>query len=413
MKRIRLFLPVLIGLLSVFDTVLAAGDGDGNKNAARIVYGIDSAMMSSRMYFKNTEFINVGGYDSITYPEEIYRLRIELLNHTTVIPLIYNESVQKYIHAYSLQNKTKLNRIYGLSKYYFPLFESYLSKYNLPLELKYLAAVESALDPNAISVSGATGLWQFIKPTSDLMGLVVSSYIDERRDPYLATEAACRYLEYLYRSFDDWLLALAAYNGGPGAVKKAIIRANGNTDYWQIRQYMSVQMQNYVPAFIAMCYLMNFHREHSVVEAYQGVDFFGVDTLHITGPLNLGILSEELQFPKEEMLFLNPMFIRQYIPGDSNTYPLVLPHHKATEFLVMQNSSSFLEKTDLFVLKTYKNDEEEPTEIVKHFVEKGETLHRIAMKYNCTVDDILKWNGLQPDHKLLWGEMLIIRKRQV
>ncbi|HQL69874.1 MAG TPA: transglycosylase SLT domain-containing protein [Bacteroidales bacterium] len=381
---------------------------DGEKKAARMVYSVDSALNA---FLPQNVVCGKGISDTLMYPDEVYRVRIENLSGSMMIPLVYNEHVKKYIDAYSLQNKTKLNRIAALSKYYFPLFEEYLSKYNLPVELKYLAAVESALDANAISVSGATGLWQFIKPTADLMGLRVTSFIDERRDPFLATDAACRYLEYLYRTFGDWHLALAAYNGGPGAVKKAIIRAGGNTDYWQIRPYMTTQMQNYVPAFIAMCYLMNYTREHLIVEAGQNPPYYEVDTLHVSGPLNLVSLAAELDYPIEDIRFLNPVFFRNYIPDDGYTYSLVLPHSKATAFLVKQTGGEFAKNADLFEY-TKEPLQSQTAQKKIHLVEKGETLHRIAITYGCTVEDILKWNGLPATHQLLYGEKLLIQTTQ-
>ncbi|MBQ2076129.1 MAG: lytic transglycosylase domain-containing protein, partial [Bacteroidales bacterium] len=161
------------------------------------------------------------------YPEIVYEKRIANLDELTSIKLEYNDVVLKYIKAYGLSNRPKMQKVIGLSAYYFPIFEEYFAKYGLPLELKYLAAVESSLDPNAISKSGAVGLWQFLKPTADVMGLKVTTYIDERRDVRKSTDAACRYLRYLYETFGDWQLALVAYNGGQGTVKNAIERSGG------------------------------------------------------------------------------------------------------------------------------------------------------------------------------------------
>ncbi|MDD4148878.1 MAG: lytic transglycosylase domain-containing protein, partial [Bacteroidales bacterium] len=180
------------------------------------------------------------------YPPYIYEQRINYLNELSPIKFNYNQHVQVYIEAYGLRNRDKMQLVMSKSMYYFPIFEEYLSKYGLPLELKYLAAVESALDPNAISKSGAVGLWQFMKPTADLFDLKLTSYIDERRDVFKSTDAACRYLKYLFNTFGDWQLALAAYNGGPGTVKKAIARSGGKTNYWELRPYLSNEMQNYV-----------------------------------------------------------------------------------------------------------------------------------------------------------------------
>ncbi|NLA24433.1 MAG: transglycosylase SLT domain-containing protein [Bacteroidales bacterium] len=404
-KIIKIF--VLTFLLNSVSLCIASNpEKDEYKKPDNFIYSIDSSLhgFSNKNFAK--DFLKPNISDTIQYPTEIYKIRIANLSGSMIIPLEYNEFVQKYIDAYSIQNKTKLNRIYALSKYYFPLFEDYLIKYNLPLELKYLSAIESALDVNAISVSGATGLWQFVKSTSDVMGLKVNSYIDERRDPFMSTEAACKYLEYLYRTFEDWHLALAAYNGGPGAVKKAILRAGGNTNYWEIRKYMSEQMQNYVPAFIAMAYLLNHTEEHQVKEAGAIYSFYDIDTIHVSGPINLANLANELNFSFEDIKFLNPMFYKNFIPDDGNTYPLVLPHSKATAFLVKQIGGQLTDSIKIFDYSAQKKNIEKVQKL--HAVERGESLHKIAMKYSCTVKDILEWNGLQENHNLLFGEKLII-----
>ena len=199
-----------------------------------------------------------------TFPDIYYEYKIAELSKVSPIKLDYNQDVKKYIDLYLEKRSEKVSEFLGLEELYFPIFEEYLDKYNLPLELKYLPIVESGLNPLAQSSSGAMGLWQLLLNASKLLGLQVTSYRDERCDPYLSTEAACKYLKYLYETFNDWQLALAAYNGGPGEIRNAIQRSGGKTDFWQIQPYLPEQTKWYVPSFIAIVYLANHASEHGI-----------------------------------------------------------------------------------------------------------------------------------------------------
>ena len=194
--------------------------------------------------------------------DSIYDHRLQELDALSPMQLDYNPVVRSFIDLYSKRRREQVGRMLGLANYYFPLFEQALDKYDMPLELKYLAVVESALNPTARSRVGAAGLWQFMYATGKMNGLTVNSYVDERHDPLKATEAACKYLTTLYNIFDDWNLALAAYNSGPGNVNKAIRRSGGKTNYWEIRPFLPRETAGYVPAFIAVNYIMNYHEEH-------------------------------------------------------------------------------------------------------------------------------------------------------
>ena len=348
--------------------------------------------------------------DSIPqYPDVVVASRIERLNRLSPIEFEYNEAVKSYIEAYAVKNTEKVSRILGLSEYYFPVFESYLDKYNLPFELKYLAAVESALDQNAVSRSGAVGLWQIMNNTAKLLGLRSDSYIDERRDVYRSTEAACRYLEYLYRTFGDWQLALAAYNGGPGMVKKAIAKSGGKTNYWEIRPYLTPQMQNYVPAFIAMNYVVKYASEHSIKPSTATLSHYILDTVNVKGPIAFDAISELIDWPADSILWLNPMFRLSFIPEDTCSFSLVLPEQYMLKYLFKPDSIDLSQQ----ILKDY------PSMLLRagdtlglkrssHLVKKGETLHRIAMQYDCTLQNINAWNNLSETHRLKYDEQLII-----
>jgi membrane-bound lytic murein transglycosylase D len=344
-----------------------------------------------------------------SYPDKIYKKRIEQLNKTTPIKLEFNEPVLKYIEAYGLQNRGKLRTIISVSSYYFPIFEEYLAKYNLPLELKYLAAVESALNPNAVSQSGAVGLWQFMLNTSNIFDLDVNSYIDERRDVFKSTDAACRYLDFLYKTFNDWQLALAAYNGGPGMVTRAIARSEGKTCYWELRPYFTEQMQNYVPAFIAMTYLMNYHAEHNLFPDKTVLDFYNYDTIMISGPLSFKQIEKVTGYPEDSIAVFNPIFIKNIIPEDQKTYSLVLPRKHIINFLANKHLAyRIIIPEDVYHDIKAKSGEINGRELVYHKVLRGETLNRLSIRYGVTVNNILAWNNLPDDYILRFDDTLKI-----
>ncbi|MDA3779041.1 MAG: transglycosylase SLT domain-containing protein [Bacteroidales bacterium] len=341
------------------------------------------------------------------FADLVYEYRIAELNNLTPIELEYNERVRRYIDVYTIERRKHLAEIIGLSKLYFPLFEEKLDKYNLPFELKYLAIVESALNPKAISSSDAVGLWQFKLNTGRMFNLKVNSYIDERCDPYLSTEAACSYLQYLHRIFGDWQLALAAYNGGPGEVKKAIERSGGKTNFWEILPYLPEQTKNYVPAFIAVNYVMNYHNEHtigSIPSKYINID---IDSLQITQSVSFKRISDVLDIPIATLEFLNPIYKQNYIPKLKRDAIVILPTEKILPFLrneemIFDKNISKKEFVDINDIGLTKNKLE-----ITHNVKKGEYFHKIAIKYNCTIEDIRIWNNLI-NNDLSVGQKLVI-----
>ena len=344
------------------------------------------------------------------YPEIVYEKRIANLDELTSIKLEYNDVVLKYIKAYGLSNRPKMQKVIGLSAYYFPIFEEYFAKYGLPLELKYLAAVESSLDPNAISKSGAVGLWQFLKPTADVMGLKVTTYIDERRDVRKSTDAACRYLRYLYETFGDWQLALVAYNGGQGTVKNAIERSGGKTNHWELLPFFTDQMKNYVGAFIAMEYLMQYHAEHNLFPNQAYIEYMKTDTLQVKGPIHLKNVAQSTGIEYETLKALNPQYLLAYIPNDGEYHTLTMPFDKTTVFLSkitevqnvpQQVNDSIIATEEL--PSTIKRDK-----LVIHKVVAGDNLFRISMKYSCSISEIKKWNGMAEDHVIHVGDEIKI-----
>ena len=342
------------------------------------------------------------------YPDMFYEYRIAELNKKTPIELVFNESVKHYIELFSIQRHDEFAKIIGLTELYFPIFDEYLDRYHLPFELKYLPVIESGLNPLAISKSGAVGLWQFLINTCKLFDLDVDSYIDERCDPYRSTEAACKYLKYLNNIFNDWQLVLSSYNGGPGDVRKAIARSQGETDYWKIRPFLSEQAQEYVPAFIAAVYLINNYKEHNIVPVKPAFDYRNLDTLMLDYSLYFSQISDITGISSEMLRFLNPVYKTDFIPDLDKPATLVLPSNKVIDFL--SNESSILgkvnTKSDYFSMLKDANNLNDKIKII-HVVEKGEFLHKIAMKYNCTPENIKTWNNL-PDFAINPGQKLIL-----
>jgi len=331
---------------------------------------------------------------------DVFEQRLLLLNNETPIELEYNDVVKKYINLYLNTKKDLIAKMLGISKLYFPLFEETLDKYDLPLELKYLAIVESALNPLARSKSGAIGLWQFMYNTGNMLGLNVTSYIDERRDPIKSTEAACNYFAFLYNTFNDWQLALAAYNGGPSVVRKAIIRSGGKTDYWNLRPYLPEETRGYVPAFIAVSYMMNYAKEHNIEPVEPKFSYLQIDTVVINQPVLFSEISSKLNIPISTLKFLNPTFKQDFIPQSSLPYVLVLPANRISDYLKNEKNIATSNSSN----SLYKN--EDKSEIL-HIVKKGEYLSIIALEYSCSIDNIKKWNNLQNDN-LSTGQGLII-----
>lgn len=330
---------------------------------------------------------------------------LAILDRHTLIPLVHNQYVEEYIEAYAIKNPDKISRVLALKEYYFPIFEQYLDRYELPLELKYLAVVESALDPQAVSRSGAVGLWQFLIDTARLLDLEVNSYIDERRDVYKSTEAACRYFEYLYRIFGDWHLVLAAYNGGPGAVEKAIARANGETDYWKIRKYMTGQMKNYVPAFIAINYVMNDPDNYQIQPADTFYNYYQTDTLNVYDQVSFKQIASHTSISVKNLCALNPVYRKAIIPSNPKGNSLILPREDMIAFLLKQDQ--IYESPVKSETARATQDTAEMT-CITHTVQKGESFHKLAIIYNCTIRDILKWNNLSKASPLKYGEELQI-----
>lgn len=351
----------------------------------------------------DTSILNKWSYASDSIPafvDSVIVKRLALLDQHTPFRLDYNEAVQRQINIYANTYRRHVSTMLGKSNYYFPLFESVLDQYDLPLEFKYLAIVESALKPHARSRSAATGLWQFMYTTGKIYDLNVTSYIDERSDPLQSTIAACEYFTFLYKMFNDWELVLAAYNGGPGYVSRAM-RKYGVSDYWSLRPYLRKETQNYVPKFIAVNYIMNYASEHNIYPTPYPFTQAETDTISISQSVTFETLSETLDIDIEILKELNPIYKTNLLPvSKGKTALLKLPIKKMALFV--NNIDSIYAFTERSQQRYVSVDEP-----IVHRVKNGEYLGKIADDYNTTVGRIKNWNNLSSNN-LKIGQKLYI-----
>jgi membrane-bound lytic murein transglycosylase D len=373
-----------------------------------------NSWFTDNMLTGNTE-INRAGTFPKDLPDSIYIQRLQETQQ--VISLSYNNTVKNLIRMYSEQRRDQVEIMLGLSSYYFPLFEEILDKYNLPLELKYLPVIESALNPKAMSRAGANGLWQFIYSTGKNMNLKITSFIDERCDPVKSTDAAARYLKSLYEKYNDWHLALAAYNCGPGNVDRAIQRSGNKTGYWDIYYRLPRETRGYVPAYIAATYIMNYYREHGIIPRVPEITPVS-DTVHVADYLHFDQIAATLGMDKEELRSLNPMYRRDVIPAKAGeTYPLVLPQEKISEFIDKDTVIFAWERDKYFpnnilVQPTENSAVYVPVEIkgktiVSYTVQQGDNVGYIASWFNVRTADLNYWNNINRN-LIRTGQKLII-----
>jgi membrane-bound lytic murein transglycosylase D len=334
--------------------------------------------------------------DVPAYPDSVIEKRIALLNRHSPFELTYNKTVGNFIDLYANRKRDLSARLLGLAEIYFPMFEEILDSYNLPLELKYLAVVESALIPNAGSHAGAKGLWQFMYGTGKVYGLQVTSLVDDRYDPYKSTVAAAEHLRDLYAIYHDWSLVLAAYNSGAGNVNKAIRRSGGVKNYWAIWPYLPRETRGYVPAFIAVNYLMNFAPEHNLFPVDPGILYNGIDTVMVNRTLSFDQISEYLNMPIDDIQFLNPSFKLGTIPADSlNLYALRLPRDVVGEFVSNEEDIYNYKSTKGLAHEQMLKQIEKAKQRQVHVVRSGENLSSIASRYRCSVSNLRSWNNLR------------------
>ena len=369
------------------------------------------------------ENINMDAKVDYELPTELLKARLEAMNAKSPFKIEYNQSLENVIKSFLKYRKHSFERLMAISEYYFPMFEEAFAKQNVPLEIKYLSIVESALNPKAVSRMGATGLWQFMYQTGKQYNLKIDSYVDERSDPLKSTAAAAKYMSNMYSIFGDWELVLASYNSGPGNVSKAIRRSGGKQSYWDIRKHLPKETQGYVPAFLATMYLYEYHNEHGIKADRAVVQHFATDTIMIKKQMSFKQVADLLDVPVSQLQLLNPSYKLNIIPfyNDEHHY-LRLPTEKIATFVsnedkmyaYIQHEIDVKEnpfRNSRAIAKSDENNTEtktvSQTKTKYYKVKRGDNLSSIASKYDVAVAEIKKWNGLR-SNSIGYGKSLKI-----
>lgn len=376
---------------------------------------------------EDIETINIDADVDYELPTDLLKERLAAMDAKSPFNIEYNQGLENIIKSFLKNRKKSFERLMGFSEYYFPIFEEALAKQNVPLEIKYLAVVESALNPRAISKMGATGLWQFMYHTGKQYGLKIDSYIDERSDPLKSSAAATQYMTNMYKMFGDWDLVLASYNSGPGNVAKAIRRSGGQKNYWNIRKNLPKETQGYVPAFLATMYLYEYHKEHGIVPQRAAVKHFATDTIRIKQQITFKQLGDLLDVPIAQLQLLNPSYKLNIVPfyNDENHY-LRLPQDKVAIFASNEDK--------VYAYTEYELDQrEKPYQAIKalasnnsnnsnfktsklskttyYKVKRGDNLGAVANKYDVSIAQLKKWNNLK-GNAVAYGRSLKIITNQ-
>jgi len=355
-------------------------------------------------WYVRLAFINRPADTNLTeipeFTDSVYRERIRKIN--SVITLPYNNIIRNHIHVYTDRKSEVLRAVLGLADYYFPIIENIFDSYGLPSELKYMAVIESALNPNAVSRAGATGLWQFLASTGRMYGLTINSLVDERRDPVKSTHAAARYMKDMYDIFKDWVLVIAAYNCGPGNVSKAIARSGNKKDYWEIYYRLPRETRGYIPQFVAAAYALNYYKEHNISPLTVNIPL-ATDTIIVHKDIHLSQISEVMNIPYGELRALNPQYRTGLIPGSSKPQSLTLPVSRLSDFINLADSirsfraDYYLGKNAVTVNPVYSSNA--PSNIsgktkIYYTVKDGDNLGYIAEWYRVRLSDLRYWNDI-------------------
>ena len=379
------------------DTMTGAGYSYGIPESMNA--DIDSLLNSwqARNMLRKLE-CDASGWESIVITDTMYAKR--LASMPTIVRMPYNNVVRSCIDRYTKKGRSQVSYLLGISEFYFPIIEEEIDRLGVPHELKYLPIIESALNPKAASRMGAKGLWQFMFTTGKLYGLKANNYIDERFDPIKSTTAALLYLKDLYDMFQSWELAIAAYNCGPGNVKKAIKRSGGNTDFWKIYPWLPNETRGYLPGFIAANYIMTFYEDHGICPMEPNIPI-ATDTIHINKNLHFKQIAEVCGTDIEEIRALNPQFIKDIIPGENETYILRLTNNTITKFLEKEEEvynhdvDKYFPKVDIDKMLKGAKENNGAGNLIRHKIKDGETLGGIALKYKVSVKQIMKWNNMK------------------
>lgn len=420
--KIRKYIYILLAAMA-FGALPANGQSEAEMMTKRYTDAYDSLMNSfylrqfSHNRLLSSRELSMEEFDAM--PDSVIAKRLSALH--TVIPMTYNNEVRSYIRFYLKYMSRRLNVMLSLGQYYYPMFEDALSRYGVPEELKYLTIVESAMNPMATSRVGAAGLWQFMYSTGKLYGLEVNSVVDERRDVIKSTYAAAHFLSDLHGVFGDWTLAIAAYNCGPGNINKAIARSGGKRDFWGIYNFLPRETRGYIPAFIAVTYVMNYYREHGLRPVAVKMPV-RTDTLVVDRDVMLCFVEQYTGIGEDELRTLNPQYRSNYIPGATGRYPICLPTNRMESFIANQDSiyarsADSLSRNPRSIepikgrgdrVKSKDSGRKKGGDRKYHTVKKGETLSSVARQYGLTVQKLKKMNGLKRD-QINAGQRLKVR----
>lgn len=431
--KILPFRHACLGVLLLASGFSPAAHAEEPQNApASTSSGVSEVLDSlvTTTYFKDDQFqLAAPGGTREAFPSQfvpqfsdgVYSDRIAEMARRSEFKFVYNDHVKGFIRLYAVDKRKQVSKMLGLTRIYFPLIEEKLREYNIPAEMKYLVIVESGLNPTAVSRAGARGLWQFMSGTGRMYGLQSSSFIEDRYDPYKATVAACEHLRDLYDTFGDWFLVLAAYNSGAGNVKKAIRASGGAYDYWQIWPYLPQETRGYVPAFIAVSYVMNYHKEHNIRPMEPGTLYTETERVPIKSALTFEQLQETIGVSAEDLRFLNPQYKVGLIPSPgSDSRMLRLPKRYVDPFrqreqeIYAYHADRAREREQLYAL-VREQERQDGGEVTgtrarkTHVVRKGETLATVARRFQVPVSQLIQWNNLKSG-RVKPGQSLVIFK---
>ncbi len=394
------------------DTIIIKSDNSSD----RIARDLDSLV--NTWYVKIAIKNNLGEYQGDTIPlqcpDSVYINRLSKIN--SIISLPFNNIIRNHIEVYTIRQREKFSAVLGLRDYYFPMIEDVFDSYGLPAELKYMAVIESALNPGVVNRrSGATGLWQFMYSTGRMYGLTINSVVDERRDPLKATHAAARYIKDLYQIYNDWILVIAAYNCGPGNVNKAIKRSGNKKDYWGIYYRLPRETRGYIPQYIAAAYAVNYFAEHNIVPLPLNIPV-ATDTIMVNKDIHLAQISEVLGIPLGELYALNPQYKTGFVPGSSKPQTLTLPMNHLGDFINL-NDTIRQYKPDLYLSKStliadptrssyISTDIKGKTKLI-YTVKDRDNIGFVSEWYKVGLSDLRNWNNINRNN-IRVGQKLVV-----
>jgi len=403
MRYSVLIITILLAVLNVSafpenDTIIIRSD----ESTERVTRDLDSLI--NTWYVKMALINNPQDFHVDTSifqcSDTVYSDRLLKIN--SIISLEYNNIIRNHIHVYTIKQRDKFSAVLGLKDYYFPMIEDIFDFYGLPAELKYMAVIESALNPNAVSRMGATGLWQFMYSTGRMYGLTINSVIDDRRDPVKSTHAAARYIKDLYKIYNDWILVIAAYNCGPGNVNKAIRRSGNKKDYWQIYFRLPRETRGYIPQYVAAAYAINYYKEHSIVPLALNIPL-ATDTIMVNKDIHLSQISAVMGIPLGELRALNPQYRTGLVPGSSKPLALTLPMNHLGDFIDLNDtireykSEVYLNKSNIIANPSRSSflpaDIKGKTKLY-YTVKDGDNLGFISEWYKVGLSDLRYWNNI-------------------